>query len=263
MIDERDRGFLLGDGVFETVLAANRVALWLTEHLQRMKKAARKLDLPFDQEAVERAVAAKIETPSLSVVRITLTRGVTDRGLATDCTSPTLHVSCDPFDPSLIGKPLRLATSSIRRNPQSVTDRHKTISYANNIFASREAKTRGADDALMLNQDGFVTCTTMANIFILNEGKLVSPPEQDGVLPGIMRRFIIEQSGLTVEVRSIEKDELREAEAVFATNSLRLVAPVTMLDGEDLLLGDHSRLMESILAHAKMQCGINILEKLT
>ena len=119
MIDDRDRGFLLGDGVFETLLVVNGSALWLDEHLQRMKKAARKLDIPFDADGILIAVKTALTSLSPSVVRVTLSRGVTARGLSADCSQPTLHVSCDPFDVTLIGQPLRLVTSSMRRNPSS------------------------------------------------------------------------------------------------------------------------------------------------
>jgi branched-chain amino acid aminotransferase len=259
VIDAKDRGFLLGDGVFETLLVVNRVALWRDEHLTRMKKAARKLDIPFDRDAIEAGIDTRLKDLTEShVMRITLTRGQTQRGLAADGDTPTLQISTDPFDVASIGKPVTLATSSIRRNPASVTDRHKTTSYANNVFAAREAKARGADDALLFNQDGLLACTSIANIFIQREGKLLTPPEQDGVLPGVMRRFLIEHT--FAEVRSIERDELEDADGVFLTNSLRFLSPVIRLDGEDLPQADRSALMKLMLAAAQEQCGVSLLE---
>ncbi len=260
MIDDRDRGFLLGDGVFETLLVANRVALWRDEHLARMKKAARKLDLPFDLTEIETAIVSRLTgcTTGPQVLRATLSRGVTARGLVADGGEPSLVISLDPFDVAMIGKPVSLATSSIRRNPSSVTDRHKTTSYANNVFAAREAKTRGADDALMLNQDGLVACSSIANIFMVSEGKLVTPPEQDGVLPGIMRRFLIDR--FAAEVRSIDRDELKDAEGLFVTNSLRLVSVVSRLDGDDLPKIETRRFMEAIFEAAHQQCGVLLKE---
>ncbi len=263
MIDDRDRGFLLGDGVFETCLVANRTVLWLDEHLTRMKKAARKLDIPFEREAIEKDIGeqlARAETGSL-VLRVTLTRGVTDRGLAADCVKPTLHISLAAFDTTLIGKGISLTTSSIRRNPASIADRHKTTSYANNIFAAREAKAKGADDALMLNQDGLVACTSVANIFMIKDGKAVTPPEQDGVLNGIMRRFLIDQ--FAAEVRSIERDELEDADGVFVTNSLRLISAVTRLDAQDLPKAETGRFMDAMIEAAKQQSGISLMEMST
>ncbi len=246
--------------MFETCLVANHVALWLDEHLTRMKKSARKMDLPFDREAIEKEIASQLSAgaDAAQVLRVTLSRGVTARGLAAECVSPTLAVSLVPFDASLIGKDITLVTSSLRRNPASVTDRHKTTSYANNIFAAREAKSKSADDALMLNQDGLVACTTIGNIFMLADGKLVTPPEQDGVLPGIMRRVLIDQ--FAAEVRSIERDELEDADGLFVTNSLRVISNVIRLDGQALPKIDTKRFMDVVLAAAKVQCGVLLKE---
>jgi branched-chain amino acid aminotransferase len=260
MIDAKDRGFLLGDGVFETLLVVNRCALWLDAHLARMKKAARKLDLPFELEMIANAVATILaqSDSGMHILRVTLTRGVTMRGLAVDAEKPTLDVSLEPFDARVLGRPIKLATSSIRRNPASVTDRHKTISYANNVFAAREAKARRADDALILNQDGLVACTAMANIFMIKDSKLVTPPEQDGVLPGIIRRYLIEKT--SVEVRSVEKDELLEADGCFATNSLRFISPITRIDADELPPAQTDAYMNLLLSEAQVQCGVSIME---
>ncbi len=260
MIEASDRGFLLGDGVFETILVVNRVALWLDDHLTRMKKAARKLDVPFDRDGIEAAVNAQLAAAEAGakILRITLTRGTTARSLAAECESPTLRVGLDAFDTSLIGKPVKLATASVRRNPMSVTDRHKTTSYANNVFAAREAKSKGADDALMLNQDGLVACASVANIFLIRDGTLVTPPEQDGVLPGIMRRFLIDQ--FSAEVRSVERDELEDATGLFVTNSLRLISPVMKLDAQDLPNIDTGRFMKAILESVQRQSGVLLQE---
>ncbi len=256
MIDERDRGFLLGDGVFETLLVANKIALWRTEHQTRMKKAARKLDIAFDGERIETEITSHLERidTQAHVMRLTLSRGVTQRGLAADSDAPTLVIAVDPFDVAQIGKSVSLATSGIRRNPSSVTDRHKTTSYANNVFAAREARTKGADDALMFNQDGLVACTSIANIFMISDGKLVTPPEQDGALPGIMRRFLIDQ--FAADVRSIDRGEIEDAQGLFITNSLRFIASVTQLDGKDLPRVDTRRFMDAMLEAAQGQCGV-------
>jgi branched-chain amino acid aminotransferase len=262
MIDAKDRGFLLGDGVFETLLVGGGVALWREDHLTRMRKAARKLDLPFDRTKIEAAMDGALSGAEggAQVMRVTLSRGITGRGLAADGDVPTLHVSLDTFDASLIGKPVTLAKSSIRRNPASVTDRHKTTSYANNICAAREAKMKGADDALMLNQDGLVACTSIANVFVLAGGELVTPPEQDGVLPGIMRQFVLENAGswgFSAHVRSIEPEELLDADTVFVTNSLRLAAPVASLDGTDLKPVSISAILEALLRAAHEESGFD------
>jgi branched-chain amino acid aminotransferase len=268
VIDARDRGFLLGDGVFETVLVFNRVALWLDSHLNRLGKAAQRLGIRCDLAEVEAVVAKQLASVGADahVLRISLSRGVTARGLAADSKQPTLVVTCDAFDAALIGKPMNLITSSIRRNPASVSDRYKTLSYVNNVFAAREARERGADDALMLNIDGLVASASAANIFMVNGTLLSTPAEEDGILPGVMRRFIMNHGasfGYSVEVRPIERDELAPADAVFLTNSLRLVSPVLSLDGEGFKRGSLGDLTKAVLDAIQNQCGAAIKENVT
>jgi branched-chain amino acid aminotransferase len=266
MISEQDRGFLLGDGLFETLLVANGIALWRAEHLARMAKSAAKLGIPLDLQHVDLAIDDQLQKSGSGthVLRISVSRGQTGRGLAMDGDKPTLSVSISPFSASQTGRSINLFTSTVRRNPTSISDRHKTLSYVNNVFAAREAKARGGDDALMLNIDGLVASTSIANVFIVKGKAISTPPEGDGVLPGIMRRFIIESAssyGYTATVRSFERDEILEADAMFATNSLRLLSPVHALDGESLQSGSVADLMNAILAAAKIQCGVEIMEK--
>jgi branched-chain amino acid aminotransferase len=96
VIDDQDRGFMLGDGIFETLLVTNRVAIWRDAHLERMGKAARRMGLPFDSDAIILAMNDALQTvdPQPHVMRVTLSRGVTARGLAVDAEKPTLLVTC-------------------------------------------------------------------------------------------------------------------------------------------------------------------------
>lgn len=268
MINDKDRGFLLGDGVFETMQILNRVALWRTEHLARMEKSATLLGIPFQAEEINAMmdrVLVRI-SPSHQVMRISMSRGMTARGLAEDGDAPKVVLSCDTMDAGIIGKPLSLITSSLRRNPASISDRNKTLSYVNSVYAAREAKARGADDALMLNLDGRVASMSVANVFTLNGTVLATPPEEDGILPGIIRRYVIDHAadwGYSVEVRSIEPDELASADLVFITNSLRLAAPIHQLDGKSLQKGDATALVKHLRIAAEAQFGTQLVEKRT
>jgi branched-chain amino acid aminotransferase len=265
MIDQADRGFMLGDGIFETLLVTSRVALWRDDHLERMAKAAKRLGLPFDSGEFANVMnnALREIDGEPHVMRLTLSRGVTARGLAMESEKPTLLVTCNSFDAASIGRPVSLITSSLRRNPASISDRFKTLSYINNVMAAREAKARGADDALMLTIDGMVACTSVANIFIVQGQKLVTPAESEGILPGVMRKFLIghgAQLGFSVEARAIELDELHAADHVFITNSLRLLNPVRALDGEELRHGDANEFLNAMFAAVKSQSGFELRE---
>ncbi|MFM8746732.1 MAG: aminotransferase class IV [Aestuariivirga sp.] len=259
-IDRGERGLLLGDGLFETMLAVNRVALWRNMHLLRLEAAAAELGIGFDRARVEEALAAVLAEapPSHQVLRVTLSRGVAARGLAAEGENPGLLVTCDPFDPALMFRPVALATSTIRRNPFSMASRHKTLSYIDSIAAAREAAARGCEDALMLNADGKVASSSIANIFLLKGKTLVTPGRGEAILTGIMRQALIHAAahlGFAVEERTVTPGELTEADAVFLTNSLRFIRPVTALDQTPLRQRDLSAFVEALCKAARLQCG--------
>lgn len=259
-LDPRDRGLLLGDGLFETMLVVNRTPLWANMHLARMEAAARELGLPFDRPAIDNAVAVVVDglTEAHHVLRITLTRGAGARGLAGTGAKPSLLLTAEPFDPGLMLQPATLLISTIRRSPASPAARHKTLSYIDNIVAAREAHSRAMDDAVMLNTAGKVACTTIANIFLLKDKTLITPARDQAILIGVTRQALIacaHHAGLETQERAVVTAELREADAVFLTNSLRLVRPVTALDGDPLATADLSPLVDALCEAARLQCG--------
>lgn len=259
-VERSERGLLLGDGLFETMLALNRVALWRNMHLLRLETAAAELGIGFDRARIEDALAEVLaDAPrSHQVLRLTLTRGVSARGLAAEGEKPGLLVTCDPFDPALMFQPVTLATSTIRRNPFSMASRHKTLSYIDSIAAAREAAAQGFEDALMLNTDGNVASSSIANIFVLRNRALATPGRGEGILTGIMRQALIHAAthlGFAIEERGVKPEELRAADAVFLTNSLRFIRPVTALDRTPLAQRDLTAFTEALCKAAQLQCG--------
>jgi branched-chain amino acid aminotransferase len=259
-LDRSDRGLLLGDGLFETILVLNQKPLWGNMHFARLESGAQELGIPFDRDGLDDAVAEVLdEAPrSHQVLRVTLTRGSGVRGLGADGARPSLLITLDPFDPALMFQPVSLVTASVRRNPQSVSARLKTLSYVDNIAAAREAAAQGAEDALLLNTKGHAACSTIANLFLLKGGTLVTPARDQGILTGVMRQALVHTAarlGLAVEERVVKPAELKKADAVFLTNSLRFIRPVTALDGRALATADLSKLGDSLCATARLQCG--------
>ena len=118
-LDPRDRGLNLGDGLFETILAVNRMPLWANMHLARMQSAANELGIPFNRAAVDTGIAALLDRADdgHQVLRVTLTRGAGARGLAGTGAVPALLITCDAFDAGLMFQPAALLTSTIRRSP--------------------------------------------------------------------------------------------------------------------------------------------------
>lgn len=258
-VDPGDRGLLLGDGIFETLAVFDGKPVWLAEHLERMIEAAETLGIPAERGNIEIAIAQTLRaTPHRhGILRMTLTRGAGVRGLAADGSAPSLLITLSPWVKGMLFAPAKLVTSTIRRNETSPASRLKTLSYIDNILAAREAAAARCDDALLLNVQGQVAATTIANIFLLKKGRLATPPLSAGILPGITRRKLLTLT--QAEERVLAPAELHEAEALFLTNSLRLIRPVHALDGAELRHDDAAlaRYFEQLCASVIAESGFD------
>jgi branched-chain amino acid aminotransferase len=238
-IEPGDRGFTLGDGLFETIRYAEGRAVRLDRHLERLRHGAGFLGIPLDRSDAEIAagldavIAAQLLTAA--VIRITLTRGPAPRGLLPPpVPAPTLMIAAAPLASPVPPAHAVIATVT-RRNEASPLSRLKTLNYLDNILARREALERGADEAILLNTRGKVAEASAANLFILADGVLKTPPVEDGALPGIARAVLIERCG-AIEA-SLSPDDLARAGAVFLSNSLGL-RPVAAIEGRAIGNGD-------------------------
>jgi branched-chain amino acid aminotransferase len=220
----------LGDGAFETLAVFNGAAIDLSLHIDRLMNASGIMGLALARADVENGAAALLQAHRHvnAVMRITASRGAGIRGLAADGISPSLLITISPWVKGTLNQPVSLITSGIRRNETSPASRLKLLSYADNILAAREAMKLGAGDAMMLNKCGHIACTTVANIVLVKDGTLFTPPSDDGALPGIIRKHIGAQP------KTLLPSEVFEADGVFLTNSLRLVRPVTCIDNRPL-----------------------------
>ena len=260
-LDSHDRGFLLGDGVFETVAVINHKPLWLDEHLQRMSHATAELGIPFNAESLFAGLGEvlKKNQAQFEALRITLSRGRTSRGLAGNGTLPSLLLTLDEFDAKNLFQPCRLKVSTVRRNEFAPSSRLKTLSYIDGISAAREVA-GDADDALMLNTRGHVASSTVANIFLIQGSELITPALAQGILPGITRRVSLDNAkrmGLTPIEKTVSLEDLFRAEAVFLCNSLRFLRQVTQLNGEPLGKRSLDDLKDGLSMLAKQHCGID------
>jgi branched-chain amino acid aminotransferase/4-amino-4-deoxychorismate lyase len=239
-----DRGLLLGDGLFETVLfKAGRAVLW-EPHLARLTRGCAALGLPAPvtddlASQADAAIAAAGLGAARAAVRLTWTAGSGGRGLDRPSPlQPRLIVSAAAS--ALPESPARLVTSSVRRNEGSPASRLKTLSYLDNVLARREALAAGADEALMLNGRGHLASAAAANLFWIADGRLYTPALDCGVLDGIMRGQVIAAAGRVgapVVEADVPSSDLKGAEALFLTSSLIGLRRVASLDGESC--GDH------------------------
>ena len=230
-IDIADRGFLLGDGVFETILVVDGVPAFWDEHLNRLRSSA--IALRLDADAPEDLVSMIVELVArnklergLAAVRLTVTRGPGQRGLklpdAASNNATILATSAAYRRPKEM-RPAKLMASSFTRSEQSVVSQHKTLNYLDNIMAHDDATSQGFDDAVMLNSAGRVACVSMGNIFhIAESGAVVTPTAREGALCGIVRGALIGAAkgvGVSIEESVLEAQSLLSGGA-FVTNSL-------------------------------------------
>ena len=231
-IDPADRGFTLGDGIFESIVVRKNAVRHLGAHLARLRRGAEVLGIPLagDDQHLAGLIGATITANALTeaVVRVTLTRGPGARGIASPPQPiPTLVISTAPLPPPAEAARVIIATVT-RRNEHSPLSRIKHLNYLDNILARREAEAAGADDAILLNTAGQVAESTVANIFLLVDSYMLTPPVEDGALPGILRHEAIKLA--RAEERSVAPETLRRASEVFLTSALG-VRPVTHIDG--------------------------------
>ena len=238
-ISADDRGFLLADGVFETMLARQGRVILLKEHLQRLTKSMRALEIPqvWRPQDLQRACHDLLCQNNLTArarLRLTVTRGKAGlEGLQ----PPNL---CQPvylLTANKAPKPrsaLRLVfATTVRRNEQSLTAQIKSTSYTDNIIAQMEATKRKAHSALLLNSRGTVACAASANVFLIEKDTLITPSCKDGALNGIIRNAILKESRrlkLVCLEQTITPERLMHGDGVFLTNSILGVAMVRSLE---------------------------------
>ncbi len=234
-----DRGLLLGDGLFETMTVHNAQVFDLDAHLERLASGlavlgfGQAVDLPKLRSGIARYIAS--EAAACAVLRVTVTRGAGPRGLAPpEAPRPTIFMTLSPM-PATRKAPLSLhIATGTRRNEHSALSRVKALPYLDNLLALSEARAHGADEALLLNTRGAVACATVANVFIIRDGRLETPPVSDGALPGTMRALVLSlasQAGLAPVENSLHAKDLAEADEVLLTNSVSRVMEAKTCNG--------------------------------
>jgi branched-chain amino acid aminotransferase/4-amino-4-deoxychorismate lyase len=248
-----DRGLLLGDGLFETLLWSGGGLVLGEDHARRMIRGAAALGLPppglGDFLAVARSAVADAGLgDARAAVRVTLTAGSGGRGLERPADpAPRLFATAAPA--ARPTEPAVLAIAGSRRNAASPTSRLKTLAYLDNVLARREARAAGADEAVMLNTDGHLAGAAAANLFWIEGEILATPPPAAGCLDGILRAAVLAAAarlGVAARETIAGPDALHAAQAVFITNSLIGVRPVRRLG--ERVLAPHA--LVDRLAHA-------------
>ena len=243
-ISPADRGLLLGDGIFETLRAYGGRIFRLDAHLDRLIDSAHLLQIPIpiSRAALSQALNATLEANQLSksdaTLRLTLTRGVGPRGLSLPPNPrPTLVIAAITLDKSH-SPPAKALISNIHRNQYSPLAKIKSLNFLDNMLARQEAISQGFDEALLINCSGQLAEASAANLFIVSQASIFTPPIEDGALPGVTRSVIIELAkSLMVPIResSLDQKDVAEADEAFLTNSLIEVQPLIQV--EDQIIG--------------------------
>jgi branched-chain amino acid aminotransferase len=245
-----DRGLLYGYGLFETMRSYNGHVFYLDRHIARLVNSAGVLGIreALEREKLETGVLRTLKANGLddARIRLTVTAGEGSRSIGMPVSGKlTIIITVEELvlpSPENYLEGLRTSIVSIRRNSKSPMCRLKALGYLENLLAHAEAVDDGNDEAILLNGDGYVAECSASNLFIVETDKLITPPIEAGILPGVTRRIIIDLAssiGIKVSQEAVSVKRLLNAEEVFITNSVIEIMPIAAIDGS--LVGSGSR----------------------
>lgn len=249
-----DRGFQVGDGIFETLRVVGGRVLELSLHARRLQASAAVMSLPLPgdlEHSLGLAIADLCRANRLdgshdqAAVRVTVSRGAVEGRtlLPPEDVRPNMVIQAWPVDPppELLSRGLRLVISRVRRDPASPLARVKTTSRAEFVYAQLEAHQRDADDALFMTTDGHLAEATSASLFLVEGTALATPSLDCGIVVSTTRRWVMTSGGpelgLAVREGFLTPDDLFAADEAFLASSVAGIQPVTGVDGQPIGAG--------------------------
>jgi branched-chain amino acid aminotransferase len=263
-----DRGFLFGDGVFETLRCEERQPLFWKPHHDRLRRSLRHFAIDPPAWDLRSAIIALLDACRMTdaSVRVTVTRGAEATLAPSIGLVPTTLITAREVDPAL--EELRRTGIAAIRLPfghgtGGIATGHKTLAYLPSVLGSARARRSDAREALFVEADGTVSEGTTSNLFASIDGQLRTPPLASGCLPGVTRSLVMmlaRRAGHPIGERAIAADELDHTDELFVTGSVAEVLPVVRLDGRPvasgrpgeltrLLQASYRRLVRRTLAH--------------
>ncbi|EEG79067.1 aminotransferase class IV [Dethiobacter alkaliphilus] len=234
-----DRSYLLGDGLFETILVKDGKPVYLQEHLRRLLTSCTYLQYqPPTKDVLCEAVQEVIAANSLTTgsLRLTVSPGESQGLLPKEGSALNILVTFrrgEPYAAELYERGFRaIIAQSTRRNEYSPLSHHKTTNFLDSILARKEAQAAGCDEAILVNTSGHVAEGSVSNLFIVQNGQVLTPRVEDGALAGIMRHKVLELCqtlSIPAGEESLTAQQLEQAEEAFLTNSLLGVMPLAQI----------------------------------
>ncbi len=258
-----DHGFLYGDGVFEGIRVYNGVVFKLREHVQRLYDSAHAmmLKVPMTQEQMIEAVLETLRKNKLndSYVRLIVTRGVGDLGLdPRKCCMATVIIIADRIvlhEGEAKIKGITTLVSWVRRDPVDGTSHEiKSLNYLNSVMAKIEANMSGADEAICLEKNGCVAEGVGENVFIVKNGRLLTPPTSTGALEGITAKAVTKLAkklGYEVCVENITLFQLFNADELFFTGTAAEIVPIREVNWRTIGAGTAGPVTKRLMAEFK------------
>ena len=235
-----DRGFLFGEGVYETLRTYGRQPFLLDRHLARLRASAERIALepPLDDAVFADRILSTmqaVDAPGERSIRLLLTRGPGELGYGlANCPPPTVVVIVRPHPETpadVAARGIGIVESSIMRNhPDALSPRIKSNNLLNNALAMQEALRAGAAEALMCNHRGELAECAQSNIFLVRDGVALTPPVDAGILEGVTRNFVFDvgsSAGIPVREETLFPSDLASADELFVTSTTREVLAVT------------------------------------
>jgi branched-chain amino acid aminotransferase len=255
-----DHGFLYGDGVFEGIRVYSGNVFRLENHLKRLYESAHSimLTIPYTLEEMTQIIVETIRMNELrsAYIRVVVSRGQGNLGLdPSSCSMPRVIVIAEElslYPKELYERGLKVGSVATRRNrPDVLSPQIKSLNYLNNILVKLEANQAGVDEALMLNDQGYVTEGSADNIFIIKSGAIYTPPVYLGALEGITRNAIIElaiKNGYEVKEQPFTRHDVYIADEVFLTGTAVEVIAVNEVDTRQIKDGKPGPITNHLLS---------------
>ena len=243
LISLYEHGFLYGDGVFEGIRAYHGRVFRMRDHMDRLYNSAKSilLEIPHGREELNGILLETVKRTGLddAYVRLVVSRGPGDLGIdPRKCAKAAVYIIAGAirlYPEEKYKNGLRTIVCATRRNrPDALNPQIKTLNYLNNILGKIEGIRAGVDEAIMLNDLGYVTEGTADNIFVVDGGKLYTPPTHVGILEGITRKVIFQicaEKGIDCVERVLVQYDLYKAEEVFLCGTGAELIPVVEIDG--------------------------------